>query len=204
MTTQLSIDPGRSAVLSMDFQTGIVSSYVKDQEGAMTQEGLLGRAASVLKRARSVGMCVVHVQVGFRPNLPEIGTRNPLFSAIKASPKHQKLFEGELGAIHPAVAPKGDDIIVTKHRVSAFAGTDLDMILRAKDIDTLVLLGIATSGVVLSTVLHAADADYRLVVIKDCCADLDVEVHSCLVEKVFPRQATVVSASEFLVSVISV
>ena len=82
--------------------------------------------------------------------------------------------------------------------VSAFAGTDLDMILRAKDIDTLILFGIATSGVVQSTVLHAADADYRLVVIKDCCADLDTEVHACLVDKIFPRQATVLSATEFL------
>jgi|ERR1700693_337585 len=192
MTTQLAIDQVRSAVLSMDMQTGIVSIYAKDQEG------LTARAASVLKRARSVGICVIHVQVGFRPNLPEIGTRNPLFSAIKTSPKHRQLFEGAAGAIHSAVAPEGDDIIVIKHRVSAFAGTDLDMILRAKDIDTLVLFGIATSGVVLSTVLQAADADYRVVVIKDCCADLDAEVHACLVEKVFPRQATVVSASEFL------
>jgi nicotinamidase-related amidase len=57
------------------------------------------------------------------------------------------------------------------------------MILRARDIDTLVLFGIATSGVVLSTLLHAADADYRLFVIKDCCADLDLDLHACLVDR---------------------
>lgn len=193
MATQLKIDPARTAVLSMDIQAGIASIYVKDQ-------GLLERAASVLRRARKMGICVIHVQVGFRPNLPEIGTRNPLFSAVKASAKHQKLFQGELGAIHPAVAPEGDDIIITKHRVSAFAGTDLDMILRAKDIDTLVMFGIATSGVVLSTALQAGDADYRVIVVKDCCADLDAEVHACLVEKVFPRQASVVTADEAVVS----
>ncbi len=82
--------------------------------------------------------------------------------------------------------------------MSAFAGTDLEMILRANDIETLIVFGIATSGVVLSTVRHASDADYRLVVIKDCCADMDAEVHACLIDKVFPRQATVLSASEFL------
>jgi nicotinamidase-related amidase len=72
------------------------------------------------------------------------------------------------------------------------------MILRAREIDTLILFGIATSGVVLSTLLHASDADYRLIVIQDCCADLDPEVHACLMEKIFPRRATVLTAGEFL------
>lgn len=192
MCPHLSIDPARSAVLSMDFSTAIVSIYLPDSQG------LLGRAASVLKQARSAGMTVIHVRVGFRPKLPEVSPRNTLFKAIRDSPKHQQLFEGPAGEIHPTVAPQGDEITVTKHRVSAFPGTDLDMILRAKDIDTLILFGIATSGVVLSTLLQAADADYRIVVIKDCCADRDPEVHTCLVDKVFPRQATVLSASEFL------
>lgn len=192
MASQLTLNPARSAVLSMDFHTSIVSIYVKDQEA------LLARAASVLKQARRSGMTVIHVQVGFRPKLPEISPRNALFGALKSSVQHQQLFEGAAGAIHPSVAPEGDDITVTKHRVSAFAGTDLEMILRAKDIDTLVLFGIATSGVVLSTLLHAADADYRLTVIKDCCADRDPDVHDCLVDKVFPRPATVVLASEFV------
>ena len=70
--------------------------------------------------------------------------------------------------------------------------------MRANDIDTLILFGIATSGVVLSTLLEACDADYRLFVIKDCCADLDEELHACLVEKFFPRRAAVLSADEFL------
>jgi nicotinamidase-related amidase len=169
-----------------------VSIYVRDQEG------LLARAASILQRARNLAMCVIHVQVGFRPNLPEVSPRNTLLSAIKNSPKHQQLFQGAAGAIHSAVAPQVDDIVITKHRASAFTDTDLDMILRAQDLDTPILFGIATSGVVLSTWLHAADADYRLVVIKDCCADLDPDAHACLIDKIFPRQATVLSAVEFL------
>lgn len=191
MPAQLSFDPARTAVLSMDLQAGIVSIYVKDQD-------LLTRAASILQRARSSGMRVIHVQVGFRPNLPEVSTRNLLFAAIKSSPQHQRLFQGATGAIHAAVAPQAEDIVVTKHRVSAFAGTDLEMILRANDIATLVLFGIATSGVVLSTLREAADADYRLVVIKDCCADLDPELHACLLDKLFPAQAHVLTANEFL------
>ena len=88
--------------------------------------------------------------------------------------------------------------MVTKHRISAFTGTDLDMILRAHDIETLVLFGIATSGVVLATLLDAADADYRVVVVKDCCADLDTDLHAALIDRFFPRLGTVVSSEEIL------
>ena len=192
MAEQLSFNPARTAVLSMDNQAGIVASYAKDQET------LVARGASVLERARSLGMCVIHIQVGFRPGMPEVSARNLLFGAIKNSSRHQKLFEGELAAVHPGLAPQKDDIFITKHRVSAFRGTDLELILRAKEIDTLVLFGIATSGVVLSTLLEASDADYGLVVIKDCCVDGDEELHTNLIDKVFARRATVVTASEFL------
>ncbi|HSS51314.1 MAG TPA: isochorismatase family cysteine hydrolase, partial [Thermoanaerobaculia bacterium] len=102
------------------------------------------------------------------------------------------------GEIHPALAPRPEDIVVTKHRVSAFSGTDLEMILRANEIDTLILFGIATSGVVLSTVLEASDSDYRLFVVQDCCADLDEELHGCLLTHLFPKRATVVSSSDLL------
>jgi len=191
MSAQIPLDPARSAVLSMDNQAGIVSIYTKNDEA------MLSRAANVLRQARLKGMLVIHVQVGFRPGLPEVSSRNLLFGAIKSSPQHQRLFQGETGAIHPAVAPEAEDIVVTKHRVNAFAGTDLEMILRAKDIDTLIMFGIATSGVVLSTLLHASDSDFRVFVISDCCADLDRELHTCLIDKFFPSRATVLTAEQF-------
>ena len=188
----LSFDPAHTAVLCMDYQSAMVSIYGGDQQGE-----LLSRAASVLRQSRQSGLPVIYIQVGFRPGLPEVSPRNLLLSAIRDSPRHQQLFQGTAGAIHAAVAPEGDEIVITKRRVSAFTGTDLEMILRAKEIDTLILFGIATSGVVLSTLLEAADADYRLYVIKDCCADLDHELHTCLVDRVFVRQATVITAGEF-------
>jgi nicotinamidase-related amidase len=140
MTNQSSIDPARPAVLSMDLQAGIISIYAKDDAS------FVERAAPVLGKARELGIHVIHVQVGFRKKLPEVSPRNSLFAAIKNSERHQRLFEGDLGAIHPMLGPTGDDIVVVKHRVSAFAGSDLEMILRANEIDTLVLFGIATSG----------------------------------------------------------
>jgi nicotinamidase-related amidase len=197
MTEPFSIEPARTAVLCMDYQSSIVSAYVKDQE-------IPGRAASILTAARNAAMTVIYVQVGFRPNFPEVNSRNALLSTIRNSPQRRQMFEGPGGAIHSSVAPQGDDIVVTKHRVSAFAGTDLDMILRTKEIDTLIMFGISTSGVVLSTVRHAADADYRLFVVKDCCVDQDAEVHACLTEKIFPRQATVITSGEFLAALKSI
>jgi nicotinamidase-related amidase len=185
-------DISRAAILSMDLQTAIVSIYTKGQDD------FLPRIADVLNAARLSRINMIHVQVGFRTGLPEIGARNPLFAAIKSSPQWQQIFQGTSGAIHPAVAPQGDDIVIVKHRVSAFAGTDLDMILRAREVETLILMGIATSGVVLSTLLHATDADYRVIVVKDCCADLDPDIHACLTEKIFPRLATVATAEELL------
>ncbi len=179
----------------MDCQTGVVSIYAKPQQP------FLDRCASVLRGARKVGMTVVHVKVGFRQGLPEVTSRNRLFASIKSSPQRQKLFEGTAGAIHPALGPESGDIVVTKHRISAFPGSDLQMILRAKDVDTLVLFGIATSGVVLSTLLEACDADYRTVVITDCCADTDTQLHSALIERLFPVRGEVMTAAEFVKSV---
>jgi len=83
------------------------------------------------------------------------------------------------------------EVVVTKKRVSAFAGSDLELVLRARDVTGLVLGGIATSGVVLSTVREAADRDYELTVLEDLCLDGDDEVHRVLTQKVFPLQADV-------------
>jgi nicotinamidase-related amidase len=183
-------DRASTAVLAMDCQKAIVGFYVKDQQG------FLERSAGILNMARSAGIMVIHIKVGFRPGLPEIGTRNTLFAALKSSPQHQETFMTEKGDIHPALGPKEGDIVVTKHRVSAFAGTDLDQILRANEIETLVLFGIATSGVVLSTLVEASDQDYRVVVVKDCCVDQDEVLHAALVDRYFPKRGTVVTAAE--------
>jgi nicotinamidase-related amidase len=189
MAEQLSIDRTRSAVLIMDYQAAVVAGFATDHE-ALTK-----RAAQVLTDARRAGLKIIYIVVNFRPGYPEVSPRNVNFNAVRQSGR----FIAEAGTeVHPGVAPQPGDITVVKHRVGGFPGTDLDMILRSNDIETLVMFGIATSGVVLSTLRHAADADYRLVVLKDCCSDRDPEVHRVLVDKVFPRQATVITAAEFI------
>jgi nicotinamidase-related amidase len=184
----LLIEPNRTALLVMDLQSDILG-MLGGKAGA-----LLERAAGLIAAARKAHVPVIYVVVGFRPGYPELAAGNATFAAVAKSGRFVVTTPG--ADIAPAVRPEEGDIVVVKHRVSAFAGSDLEMVLRAKKIDTLVLSGLATSGVVLSTVRYGSDADFRLVVVKDCCADLDDEVHGVLTEKVFPRQATVITASE--------
>lgn len=190
------MDTSHTALLAMDCQVGIVSVYAKPQDE------FVARTADVVAAARIAGMPLIHIQVGFRPGMPEVGTRNKIFAAVKASPQHQEFFRGSSGAIHPALGPEPDDLVITKHRVSAFKGTDLEMILRAREIQHLVMFGIATSGVVLSTLLDACDADYNVTVISDCCADRDSELHIALTERFFPSRGQVITASDFKGSVV--
>jgi nicotinamidase-related amidase len=79
--------------------------------------------------------------------------------------------------------------------VSAFFGSDLEVILRSNEIDTLVLFGLVTGGVTLATLLDAFDADYRVIVLKDLYRDQDPVAHDCLVEKIFPRYAKVITSA---------
>jgi nicotinamidase-related amidase len=154
--------------------------------------------ASAIEAARAARILVVYVRVAFRSGLPEVSPKNKIFSNIAQGAQARYMDADPSTQIHPAVAPQEGDVVVTKRRVSAFAGSDLDVVLRAGEIDTLVLAGIATSGVVLSTTREAADRDFRLVVLSDACCDADSEVHRVLVEKVFPRQAEVMTVADWV------
>jgi nicotinamidase-related amidase len=127
--------------------------------------------------------------------MPEVSRNNKGFGARK-----NQMANADMNAwmrIHEGVRPQPNDIIVTKRRVSAFTGSDLEVVLRAQGIQHMVLTGVATSGVVLSTLREAADKDYIITVLADCCADRDAEVHSVLVNKVFPNQAEVMTGKEW-------
>jgi len=182
--------PGsRPVLLVMDLQNAIVERLGDD--------AVLDRAAAAVAAARAAGVPVVFVRVAFRPGLPEVSERNKAFGAIRESGAADAFADEEATAIHSRVAPAPGEVVVTKRRVSAFAGSDLDVVLRAGGIEELVLCGIATSGVVLSTLRQAADLDFRLRVLRDACADADAEVHRVLTEKVFPRQADVVDVADW-------
>jgi len=169
----------------MDIQARIVTRFAQTGD-------FLKRINTAITAARAASIPVIYVVVTFRPGYPEISPRNKSFSAVKQqqSPSQAAMTATE---IDPAIAPQPADIVVTKRRVSAFSGSDLEVVLRAQGIAHLVLCGIATSGVVLSTLREAADKDYQLTVLADCCVDSDEEVQRVLLSKVFPRQAEVVT-----------
>jgi nicotinamidase-related amidase len=189
------LEPSRTAVLLMDYQNGIIERF------AGTDPELLDRAAAAIDTARGAGATIGYVRVALDPaEAAAVPASNKAFTAAAA--------RGSMGVDDPAtavagaIAPRAGDIVVRKKRVGAFSTTDLDAQLRERDIDTLVLGGISTSGVVLSTVRDAADRDYRVVLLEDLCVDSDEEVHRVLFGKVFPRQADVI-ASDHLAELLS-
>lgn len=176
---------------SLKSQTAFIVMDIQRAALAYTGEepAFLQRLSNALASAREAGIRVIYVTVRFRAGYPEVSPHNRLFS--------RGLAGGFLPStdldIHPAVAPQPGEVIVTKVRASAFSGSDLEIILRSQAINHLVLCGIATSGVVLSTLLEAADKDYELTVLSDCCADAKEDVQRVLMTDLFPRYAEVIT-----------
>lgn len=170
MTQPLQINRDRTAVLIMDFQQRIINNVASDPENVVKQ------ASQVLEGARSAGIpviYVVHRGGPFAEYAPDI-------------------------EIHEGVAPAAGEMVITKIRPGPFSTTNLDVTLREMGRDNLVIMGVATSGCVLSCVRWAVDVNYKFTVVADACSDADPEVHRVLTEKVYPRQGTVVNTQDLL------
>lgn len=186
--TTPTIDPHHAMLLVMDYQPAILDNVPGATE-------LLLRLAGAIAAARSSGVRIGYVRLGFDDaDYEAMPDANKGFTGVAASRRMHH--EAPETAIHDAVAPEPGDLIVRKTRVGAFSTTDLDLQLRERKIDTLILAGITTSGVVLTTVREAADRDYRLYVLADASFDRDQDVHALLTQKVFPRQTHVISIAD--------
>ena len=177
----------------------IIADFYKDMMGTIPhsiERNVLDNTQKLQKAARQSGMLICYSATVFRPGYIEISDRNKTFSQRKNS--GQPAVSDPIEVIHPGVSPIDGEVVVGKHRVNALYGTDLDMTLRANQINTIIILGYATSGVVLSTTRFAADSDYSIIIVEDCCADTDPEIHNFLMEKIFPRQADVVTSVEMI------
>jgi nicotinamidase-related amidase len=183
------IDPAHAVLLVMDYQHGIVGRTPDSDQ-------LLHRMRAAIELARARGLAVGYVRVALTDDERDaVPDRNKTFSGLASSGRAMHADAPET-AVHDAVAPEPGDLVVRKQRVGPFSTTDLEAQLAARGIDTLVLGGISTSGVVLSTVRHAADHDYRIYVLSDATGDADPEVHRVLMTKVLPRQAWVITSDE--------
>lgn len=177
----------------------LIADFYADQMGNLphaVSRHCLEKTLALRQAARAAGLLVCYSATVFRPGYVEVSERNKIFSERKRS--GGPAIADPLQVIHPQMQPGAGEPVVGKHRVNAMYGTDLAMLLGARDVDTLILLGFATSGVVLSTTRYAADADYRLFVVEDCCADTDAAVHDFLCARIFPRQAEVVQSAELI------
>ena len=182
-----------NALLVMDVQVNVMSRYA----GAAR---LLEPVTRALAAARLNHVPVIFVRVAFRPGYPEVSAANRTMSTIRQTAGDTFTAGNPATELHPSLDARPDEPVVVKKRYSAFTGSDLEVLLRSRGITRLVLAGISTSGVVLSTLREAADRDYQLVLLKDACWDADDEVHRVLTEKIFPRQADVVTVAQWVES----
>ena len=180
------IDPRRTALLVMDYQAGILGRLGDT-------EALLACAADAMAVVRGRGGQIGYVRVAFDDADYEAVPAHSRFAPLLAAAGPAMHSDSPATAVHDTVAPEPGDITVRKTRVGAFSTTDLDEQLRKREIDTLLLAGISTSGVVLSTVRDAADRDYQVFVLADASADRDPEVHEFLISRVVPAQAHILT-----------
>jgi len=190
ITMALSINKGSSALLVMDCQEGIVGALPTTERQRLMPVLQRGMAA-----ARAAGVPVIHVVVGFREGHPEIG-KTGWFKAVKEAGR-MKIGSPE-AQICKEVAPQQGDVIVTKKRMSAFTGSDLQQVLYGRGITTVVLTGVSSVGVVESTARDAVDMDLDIVVLADGCADRDPVVNEAALKHLLPRIASVVNTEEFV------
>lgn len=177
-----------TALIVGDIQRGITGAYPFARQ-------VLPSLTELLPRARAAGILVVFVRIAFRPNRTDVPSGNTLIATFFDA--GDLFHEGADGTmIDLPVEP--EDVVVLKRRASAFAGTDLEIVLRARDVDTIAIAGVATSAMVAATCYDAADRGYRITVLRDGCADGDPAVHDFFMDKVFPsRGVNVVPCAEW-------
>lgn len=167
-----------TALIIGDIQRGITSSYPFTRQ-------VVPPLTELLPRARAAGALVVFVHFGLRANGVDVPPGKTLLTAFYEA--GDTFHEGSVGTeIDLPVAD--EDVVVLKRRASAFAGTDLDLVLRAGGVDTLAVAGVATSAMVAATCYDAADRDYQVTVLRDGCADGDPTMHDFFMDTIFPRR----------------
>jgi nicotinamidase-related amidase len=179
----------KTALIIGDVQRGITGAYPFARQ-------VVPPLTELLPRARAAGVLVVFVRIAFRANRADLPPGNALFSAFFEA---RDIFHEGMPGTEIDLPVHDEDVVVLKRRASAFAGTDLDLVLRAHAVDTIAVAGVATGTMVAATCYDAADRGYRVTVLRDGCADSDPTVHEFFMDKVFPSRAhEVVSCARWL------
>jgi nicotinamidase-related amidase len=167
-----------TALIIGDIQQGITSNYPFTRQ-------VVPPLTELLPRARAAGALVVFVHFAFRGNGADVPPGNALLETFYHA--GDTFHEGSPGT-EIALPVADEDVVVLKRRASAFAGTDLDLVLRAGGVSTLAIAGVATSAMVAATCYDAADRGYRVTVLRDGCADSDPAMHDFFMDAIFPSR----------------
>jgi nicotinamidase-related amidase len=169
----------KTALICIDYVNEMVSQSGKlsgkGYYNFVNEHSTLSRVAEAQRRFRSEDNLVIHVRLGFSANYVEHPTKSLLVGKAK---EFKALEIGTWGTeFADKVAPLDDDIVLIKHRISAFYGTSLDTILRVQGIQQIYLAGVATDLAVQSAARDAHDRDYEAIIIADCCAAANEDDH---------------------------
>jgi len=178
-----------TALLILDMQERLL-------ERLENSEKLIDTVSKAIQYARENKIPVIYGVVGFRNGLPEVSANNKTFGNLRSMLETSSL--EDFTRIPTQLAPMENEPIVIKKRFSSFVGSDLEVILRSQNIKHLVMCGVVTSGVILSTGLEAADKDYQLTILSDDCQDHHLDVHEMLMDKVFSRCAEIQTCEEWI------
>lgn len=187
MSSQIpAIAPAQTALVVMHYQTDILGLFPS------VAPGLLANTRKLCDAARAKGVSVYFANLRFSPGYPEVSPLNKNGQGIK----QLGLFVDDWPS--PELGRQASEPVIIAHRASVFFGTDLQARLFAQGVDSLIMAGIASTGVVLSSVAYASDADFRLYTVKDCCYDPDQVVHEHLFSTAFDSRTTVLSLADAL------
>jgi len=196
----LEIDPARAALLLLDYQNYNVHPegyWARAVPGSAERAApAVARTAEVLAAARRTTITVIHVQNAWREGHPDVNPYTPWQADAKAAGRST---EGTWGIeFVEALAPVEGELVVRKRAVSGFAGTELDRLLRVRDISTLVIAGVVTNFAAEGTARDASDRGYRVIVLADCCESVTEEMHQFSITQILPAMAEVVNAADFI------
>jgi nicotinamidase-related amidase len=183
-------DPQRTALLVIDMQNDfLLPDAPVPAPGGLDLVPIISGFAEACRKA---GFPVVFTQEMHRPDLSDFGIE------LDFEPPH--CLEGTPGMdVVAGLQPHpGDVLIQRKRRYDAFLGTDLDLALRQRGVENLLVTGVCTDFCVISTVHHARNLDYRCVVLSDAVAGTTIERHDAALmcmEHVFARVATTAEAA---------
>ncbi|MGS0893833.1 isochorismatase family cysteine hydrolase [Burkholderia stagnalis] len=180
------IVPSQTALVVMHYQTDILGLFPS------VAPALLANTRKLCDAARVKGVSVCFANLRFSPGYPEVSPLNRNGQGIK----RLGLFIDDRTS--PELGRQDHEPVIGAHRASVFFGTGLQARFAAQGVDTLIMVGIASTGVVLSSVAYASDADFRLYTVKDCCYDPDPVVHDHLFSTAFDSRSVVLSLAEAL------